>query len=164
MRLQPVALAQQRLHFFLGDLQALALAHFHVDGADGAGIGEIAAEHALARGAERHQHDVVLVLTEARLAFLRHHPDHGEGDVAHPDDLTERIGAGEQVLRHRLADQRHLRAACDLFRLEQAAALHIPFARLEPAGIDAIDDGRPVLATGHDLRAPAHERRGRLHD
>ena len=68
-RLQAVALAQQRLRVFLRAAHAFAVAHLHIDRADGAGIGLVAAENTLTRGVERNEHDIVLVLSPGRLAL-----------------------------------------------------------------------------------------------
>ena len=161
--LHAMALAQERLHVFFRNAQALAVTHLHIDRADRARIGQIAAEHALARGVEWNEHDVVLVLAPGRLAFLRHYSDDAERHIADAQFLPDRIEPAVKIACHSLADQRDLCAARDFLRLEHTAGLDIPFARLEPPEIDAEDAGRPVHAACDQLRAAAHVRRGHLH-
>src|SRR4029453_10474272 len=105
--LELVTLAEEVADLLLGDLHVHAVAHPHSDGVDGRRGGLGGSEHPLVGGQDRDDHDIVLILTPARLALALEHADHGEGHAGHAHHHAHRIGAAEHVLGHCLAQEHH---------------------------------------------------------
>ena len=119
-------------HLLLHDLGVDAVGGLDPDGAHGAVARRArGAEHAAARGLDRHQDQVVLVGAHHALALGVEHADHGERHALDADRLVERVGGAEQLLRHRRADQRHLGGAGHLGRLEAAPGDQRPLPHVE---------------------------------
>ena len=86
-----------------------------------------------------------------------------ERNVADAQFLSDGVEPAVKNARDRLTDERDLCAAGNFLGLERAAGIDFPFARLEPAEIDAIDGRRPIRPAGNELRAATREGRRHLH-
>src|SRR3990172_8057271 len=159
---EAMALAQEVADLLLGLLHITALLDLDRDRPDGAGVGLAHSQNLLLGGGEGDQDRIVLVLAPRVLALPVEDADDGEGDLADPDDLAERIGIGEEVLDHRLAQQGHLGGPINVLLGEGLARHHRPLPRLEVLRCDPLEDGGPVEVAIDDLTAAAHGRRGRL--
>jgi hypothetical protein len=158
-RLQAMALPQEVAHQLLGVADVRAVAHLDRDRADVARADLLPAEHALARGRDRDQHDVVLVLSDHALALALEQANDRVRHVADADRLADRVGLAEQRARDGLPDQRDLGRRVEIGLRELAARGERPFARDQVVGRDAEDLRRPVAVAEHDLSRPAQLRR-----
>ena len=84
---------------------------------------------------------------------VRGDADHRHRHLLHADHLVERVTLAEELLRHRLPDDRDLGRTLHLGGLELPARGQRPFARLQVVVGGAEDAGAPVGVAHHHLRA-----------
>ena len=96
------------------------------------------------------------------VSFWNQSANDGEGHALDPDELSDRIVAAEKLLRHRLADERHLGRRPHFRLVEPAAVLNFPVPGFLVFRRHTPDDGRPVLITENDLSGAANAGSGNL--
>ncbi|MOA05015.1 hypothetical protein D3C78_1245940 [compost metagenome] len=99
---------------------------------------------------KRHDDRVVLVVTEAGLAFSGQHTDDGAGDVADADRLSHRVFCPKEFLTHRFADDAADLTAAIFGGLEVAAERNGPVLRDQIIVGGADDTCLVVLAAEND--------------
>src|SRR5262245_6596687 len=98
-----------------------------------------------------HEDDVILVLTNRRLSFDRHHAEDLAGELLDADGLADRIGRAKQIGHHRLAEHTHLADGHHVVVREEGPTVHTPAPDRHEGRGDPAHLGGPVLVTDDDL-------------
>src|SRR6185503_10323515 len=109
----------------------------------------VAGDAALQR-ADRHDHDIVLILAEGGLAFGLEHAHDLAGRIADADIGADGVLAAEQRAAYGLSHDAHGAASADLRLGEQASLRYSPIAGGEIGVVRAHDLRRMILVAGDD--------------
>ena len=122
------------------------------------GLTEFTPSRRLARRAQRHDDNIVLVSSGVGRPLRLQHADHGVRDLLQPDHGADRIRVAEQDAGDGRSEQHQLGAGIDFVGIEVSAGRERPVACLEKVARDAVDAGRPIDAAVAGSQAAPQDR------